>query len=237
MPTASAATWVNWNHTFTTSNTPTTMSAVVECMLDSSSTLSAAATAVKVWAYWNQDYTTASLTGNDATTTIVSSTTGSTIIVDPWPAWNKTYTITSPWTNAGSVGARRVQSPEELAAQEQRRIAYREEQVRAEGERALARERAQRMLGENLTPEQREELAANGHFTLAVLDRDSGERRLYRIKKGRSQNVQRVDDSGRVLKTLCAHPAIACPDEDTMLAQKLWLQNQEQEFLRIANHS
>lgn len=230
MPTGTSAarTWVNWNHTFTTSNTPTTMSAVIECMLDSSSTLSAAATAVKVWTSWNQEYTTASLTGNDATTTIVSSATGSTIIVDPWPAWNRTYTITSPWTNnAANFAARRVpDSPEALAAR-----------VRAEGERALARERAQRMLRENLSPEQREELAANGHFTLAVLDRDSGERRLYRIRKGRSRNVQRVDDSGRVLKTLCAHPAIACPDEDTMLAQKLWLQNQEQEFLRIANHS
>jgi hypothetical protein len=235
MPTStSAATWVNWNMS---SHMVQKMNAVIEGMVDTSATSSLAQTTIKIWASWNQDYTTASLTGNDATTTVVSTTTGNTIIVDPWPAWNRTYTITSPWTNPGHVGARRVQSPEELVAQEQRRVAYREEQVRAEGERALARERAQRMLRENLTEEQREELAANGHFTLAVLDRDSGERRLYRIRKGRSRNVQRVDDSGRVLKTLCAHPAILCPDEDTMLAQKLWLQNQEQEFLRIANHS
>ena len=39
------------------------------------------------------------------------------------------------------------------------------------------------------------------------------------------------------IKTLCAHPTVRVPDADNMLAQKLYLESNEEEFLRIANHS
>lgn len=41
----------------------------------------------------------------------------------------------------------------------------------------------------------------------------------------------------KVQKTYCAHPNDQCPDADTMLAQKLMLENDETSFLRIANPS
>jgi hypothetical protein len=105
-----------------------------------------------------------------------------------------------------------------------------------EGERAQARERAEELLRECLAPDQAEELSRAGHFHVDTIS-PNGERRRYRIERGRARNVKQVDAGGRVVKTLCAHPIAQLPDADTMLAQKLMLEASEEEFLRIANHS
>lgn len=237
MPTCHAAgTWVQWNQTYTmaTSTMSTTgaaSNAVVE-LWTNSSTSSTLPPTQKIWTAWNQKYVatsvTTSATGNNGWL-LTAHDFQATSSVNPWPSWNEAYTAS--WRQLSST----VISAEEVAAQEQWRAARREESIRAEGERALARERAQTLLRDNLSAAQREELAAKGHFTITILEGEA--RRTYRIKKGRSRNVQQVDDRGRVLKTLCAHPMIACPDEDTMLAQKLWLETREREFLQVANHS
>jgi len=172
-----------------------------------------------------------------------------------WKNWSETFHISgcsdygctstansanAVWTlwNCSHEEARahllRIRDRDEAAVR--RRAGENEAWIRAEGERAAARERAEKLLRENLSPRQREELAAKGHFHLEVLSRD-GSRRLYQIRRGRSANVKQVDDSGRVLKTLCCHPVEMVPDEDTMLAQKLFLESREEDFLRIANHS
>lgn len=232
MPTSRAAgTWTRWNQIYTMTTTGTTSNAVVELWPDSATTSTVLPSSQKIWTAWCQTYAasvTTSATGNDGWALTVNDfqATGS---VDPWPSWNETYTAS--WVQLGSTGI----SAEQMVAREQQQAARRDEAIRAEGEKALARKRAQTLLRENLDPAQREELATKGHFTITVLEGDA--RRTYRIKKGRSRNVQQIDDSGRVLKTLCAHPLIACPDEDTMLVQKLWLETREHEFLQVANHS
>jgi len=66
------------------------------------------------------------------------------------------------------------------------------------------------------------------------IESESG--KLYRIHKGRSHNVTLIED-GKRIKTLCAHPRPAVPNEDTMLAQILMLQTDEQAFLKMANAS
>lgn len=108
--------------------------------------------------------------------------------------------------------------------------------VEAEAEQAQARERAEKLLQEALSAEQRAQLADKGYFELVTLS-TGGARRRYRIKRGQAGNIQQLDESGRVLKRLCAHPREVVPDADAMLAQKLWLEAREEEFLRIANHS
>lgn len=212
--------WAEWNQIYTTTVNGTS---------NGITTTLTSGTAASVWTNWNRTYVVTSTLTNDTS----SCSACTTLIVDPWLAWNRTYAATPSITDGLVV--RTAETPEQAAARERRRIADRDRSIQIEGERALARDRAQRILQENLTDAQREELAQNGHFTLTV--HAGEERRLYRIKRGRSRNVQQVDDNGRVLKTLCAHPGIACPDEDTMLAQKLMLETQEREFLRIANHS
>lgn len=176
---------------------------------------------------------------NTQFTTISNSTTHTTAAISTmntamntaiWTAWNNIYVANISFTNGtGSTAILNRMTPEQIQREQDRR-------VRVEGERSVAKERAERLLREHLSPRQREELASKGFFTLETVA-PTGERRLYRIDRGRSRNVRQVDGNGRVLKTLCAHPAILVPDADTMLAQKLMLETDEQEFLRIANHS
>ena len=95
--------------------------------------------------------------------------------------------------------------------------------------RAAAVRRAEALLLESLTAPQREEYQLRGYFHVTV-----GERR-FRITKGRSHNVKEVDARSRILRTLCAHPVEAVPDADTMLAQKLMLENRPTDFFKLAN--
>lgn len=178
----------------------------------------------------------------------------------PWPAWvethrgTKTLTSNATWivwnqarttstiTTGSNLLARDVQiSDEEYQARRVREEAARverEARYRAEAiERERAKERALLLLREHLTDEQKAELADKRYFSLGVIDSKTGERRTYRIHQGRAGNVEQVDENGRRLKRFCIHPDISCPDEDTMLAQKLLLQTNEAEFLRVANHS
>lgn len=173
------------------------------------------------WAAWNRGL------GSSVTTGIAISTTSSANVVtitNPWPAWVRLQNQTLPQIQ------RTLQQQEEYRAQQ---LAYEATRVQAEGEKAKARDRAAKLLQEQLTPEQRAELAAKGFFSLQVISATG--KRHYRINRGRSRNVQEVDPNGKVLKTICAHPQIQCPDEDTMLTQKLMLEACEPEFLKVAN--
>ena len=95
----------------------------------------------------------------------------------------------------------------------------------------MAKERAEKLLRSCLSPQQQDELERLHHFHLIV-----GNKR-YRINRGRSRNIQLIDETGKVVKHLCAHPREYVPDADTMLAQKLMLETDEESFLKIANHS
>jgi hypothetical protein len=94
--------------------------------------------------------------------------------------------------------------------------------------RKAAAERAERLLEACLTSGQREQLQKNGWF---VVYSKSG--RAYQIRRGRARNVVEVNTR----RTYCCHPVDNVPDADTMLAQKLMIESQEDEFLRTANVS
>lgn len=91
--------------------------------------------------------------------------------------------------------------------------------------------RARRLLIEDLSPEQRTSFEAHGHFTIEV----RGQR--YRIEPRRAQNVRLLDSAGRIERTYCAHPQDPMPVYDVMLAQKLLLETNPEEFFRLANVS
>lgn len=91
-----------------------------------------------------------------------------------------------------------------------------------------AHERSMRLLRSALSERQREELA-RGYFEVCA---PSGRR--YRVySDSASGNVQEHDDRGH-LSTYCAHP-VGVPLGDQLLAQKLMLETDEEEFLRVAN--
>jgi hypothetical protein len=157
---------------------------------------------------------------------VTCGTTATITSIDPWIPWNLSV-------HARGVVAPRI-SDEEYQA---RRRRDEERRVIAEGEKARARERAQVLLREHLSDAQKAELADKRFFSLSTIDSKTGEERLYRIHQGRSGNVEQVDATGKRLRRFCIHPHIECPDEDTMLAQKFWLETQEDRFLQVANHS
>lgn len=125
-----------------------------------------------------------------------------------------------------------VQAHEENA--EQRRARYRqqadyEERARnAVAARKAASERAERLLEACLTSEQRDQLRKENCFT--VRGRSGN---IYQIRRGRARNVFELKSR----RTYCCHPCDGVPDPDTMLSQKLMIETQEHEFLRLANVS
>lgn len=97
-------------------------------------------------------------------------------------------------------------------------------------EEILAEERAEKLLRQNLSFIQLVEYSTHGYFHCTI-----GPHR-YRVNKEWSGNVElrTVDNHGGYYK-FCIHPEIDTPYADNMLAIKLMLETEEDEFLRIAN--
>lgn len=166
-----------------------------------------------------------------------------------WTTWNSTIdtgtggTVDSIWYFWVDGTGRVVQSsapqaeyvapprtPEQIAADEERRVARQHEAREREAAHVMASEKAQRLLASCLTQEQQRDLKREGSFSLKIGNKH------YRIRQGYAGNVELLED-GRVVMKYCIHPREHVPDEDTMLAQKLLLEADEGEFLRVANAS
>lgn len=91
-----------------------------------------------------------------------------------------------------------------------------------------ARERSLALLVRCLTAAQRAEFQRSNTFTV----RGSSGRR-YRITYATTANVEALGPHGSIERRLCAGPT-GVPIPSVMLAQKLMLENEEAEFLRIA---
>jgi hypothetical protein len=191
-------------------------------------------TTATTWGHWVSNSTTSTTADTwdtwidcDATTTATSNYTTS------------TSTVWVQWTTSGQSGRRelvqRGVSPEERAAYERQQAEYRERQ-KAEAERyRAAKERAEGLLYEHLSDEQRAQIKRDKFFV--VQGGKTG--RKYKIKAdgGLVANVHEMDDAGAVKRRLCAHldHAANAPIFDHLLAQKLMLEHQEEQFLRVAN--
>jgi hypothetical protein len=137
-------------------------------------------------------------------------------------AWN----VTGASGGGGSLGQMigqppfvqrpRLRTPEEKV--ERKRVIVR---------RASARMRALSLLLDQMTDEQRATYHEHGHFS----------KTMYRIRgQSFAGNVDVLTVDGRVSMRLCAHAnANEIPLPDQLLAQKLMLEFNEDEFLRIAN--
>lgn len=213
--------------------------------LETNSTTSASAS----WLYWVQ---TANACTNSGTITAAyewpsnaSSTTGTgTAQGAVWQIWagqTIEHAHTQHSMNALSAalaqrasGVNQLQargrvSPEELARQAAIRAEYETRIAVETAARKLAEAKAEILLRQLLTPEQKEDLEKKNCFYLHT----AGKR--FRIDRGRTGNVKLVDDKNEVVESYCIHPNIACPDADTMLAQKLLLETDLEKFERVAN--
>lgn len=147
-----------------------------------------------------------------------------------WSNWNTRY------TSATTAGPALIRSVERAPLHEPQRSYQPDRGTLRMQEIETARTRAEGLLREHLTSRQREDLATKNYFEVCAVDFKRGERRYYRIKRGRAQNVFLLDGpQGREVQRLCCHPLEQVPDADTMLAQKLMLEMNEALFLKTAN--
>ena len=124
-----------------------------------------------------------------------------------------------------------VQTPAQRAEATRREQDRQREYRRQERERAAAKLRASKLLMSTLTAEQLTEYKRANEFKLYTNGR------CYLVRQGRAGNVFLLDEQGNRVRKYCAHPIDSVPDEDTMLAQKLLLETDEQAFLQMANAS
>jgi len=186
------------------------------------------------WYSWNTGYDAGTATSDGTwyawNSNAWNSNTGTaTTTNDVWLRWNGQY-----WQASTPQPAREL-TPAEL--QEQARI-EREYEDRLLREAAECRRRAEEadaraelLLKANLQAEQLQEFEKRREFTVISQD---GQRR-YRVRRGWQHNVERIDEAGKRLHTLCAHPRERVSELDNMLVQKLWLEHDEEDFLQIAN--
>lgn len=172
-----------------------------------------------------------------------------------WVSWvNSSTNAPGPYSNAGTVvwirwnvdsntepavsaplGATYYHSPlpESEETKEQRLLQQQEafEALRRyEEECKVAVERAETLLRMFLTEEQLAELERNKCFHVTA---PSGT--CYQIGRGRMGNVSELGEGGKKIRRYCIHPHENIPDPDTMLAQKLMLETDENLFKEIAN--
>lgn len=94
----------------------------------------------------------------------------------------------------------------------------------------IAKLRAKRLLLSVLSPRQREEFRENNAFI--VHGSDGG---VYELQLGRYHNIFRINEDGDQIEELCGAVEEAVPDEDNLVAQKLWLETNESYFRSLCN--
>jgi len=211
-------TWIIWNQDFGTSTmTPITAAATT------TSNAYLTSTTGDTWTEWNQIYT--ATTSNHIYTSYTASTT-SNIITATWSAWNDNYL----------VKAHNILVPPRISEEERQRRAEAEKQrqllyAEEERKRKLADAKAEKLLLQLLDEKQAQEYKEKGRFHMYVGNKK------YRIDKGWAGNVKLVEEKGNVLSSYCIHPRQRMPEADNLIAQKLMLEANEQEFLRVANET
>lgn len=193
------------------------------------------------WQIWNgADNSTAgtcaSYSSDNAWETWTTTTTASSATT-VWISWITSNAITCN-SNAVVVTTSEPyedrRTPEQREADAARIAAERAEVLRRANEQAALRKaataRARALLLSMLNTRQREQLHQHEFFD--VIAKNSKKR--YRIHQGTHGNVRLLDDSDREVTRYCGQPN-GVPTEDAMLAQKLQIEHDEAEFIRLAN--
>lgn len=170
-------------------------------------------------------------TGNIIYDSYLSDTTACTTstVIDPY----STTSATTGWTHWGTLsGSSNIITPPTInviTPEENARLELLEQRRAADKIiRDNAISKANKLLVDNLTDTQKLDYDKFGYFFVESL---SGQK--YRIRKGRQINID-VMSQDKISRRICAHPIVSCPDEDTMLVQKIMLETSESAFLNIA---
>jgi hypothetical protein len=165
-----------------------------------------------------------------------------------WTATGTTAAANAVWTSNSWLMPTHTQvrwtpqvierTPEQIAEVAAKAELARQERVRDEAKKKIftdaAKVRARNLLMQMLNADQKKELEEKNLFHLTVHSRD-GSMKVYRIEYGYAGNVKLLGNDGQPVKRYCIHADYRLPYEDQMLAQKMLLEANEPEFLRIAN--
>jgi hypothetical protein len=180
-------------------------------LTSSAVTTNSAVATTNLWPIWNEAY---AITGGGG--------------VAYWPAWNGVYT-----TNIAATAEARARFEQQHRANQEQQRLYQETLARRTQEVNAASRRAEDLLRRHLSDEQREDLEKKHCFYLTSHGKD-GKSRRYRIDRGTHGNVKLLDDKGSIVGSYCVQPD-GVPAADAMLAQKLWIETDEDAFLKVAN--
>jgi hypothetical protein len=151
----------------------------------------------------------------------------------PQPAkWGETFIDEAARLTDEDIQAIREENERQQAA---RRALVEEQRLEAEKkaqEEELARATALEALKDHLNPEQEKEFREHKSFIVKTSLGTS-----YRIKEGRSGNIEELDKDGKKVARLCVHPTMRVPDFDTMLTQKVWLEANPKYLIDKANRT
>jgi len=174
-------------------------------------------------------------------TTGITGATASSVIWDEWCGTGITSATTNTgdtwivWASEATSNSVMIQnrdfSEEQQKAIDERNEANRIAALKHAEQQKERKAKAIKLLRDTLDRKQKKDLNKRKHFFV----RGGKSGNLYKIKQGRVQNVELVDDRKRTKQRLCAHPQINCPDEDTMLVQKVMIEHMEDHFRDIAN--
>lgn len=160
-----------------------------------------------------------------------------------FPSWhnslvtnNTASTMTTNNTIIWPVWHNNIEAPaivhDEQWHEERRIVTEREERSRQQLKDASVK--AKELLLEHLTPSQRRTLEEKGWFL--ITGGKSG--KIYRLSsRSIAGNVEEMSKEGKALARYCCHLDHRYPTHDHHLAQKIMLEHNEEEFLRLANRS
>jgi hypothetical protein len=201
-----------------------------------------------VWLTWNSG--TATTSGTTVTLTVNDAD-------NVWTNWQDTGTANEPFFNEWATNPNHTpnfqrqymgqyqppapETAEEREARVQRELQQRErwERERAERERRriereagleAARVEAKALLDSLLTETQKNSLENEDWFL--VIGKSGN---IYRLRRGRVGNIDLISPEGRVLRSLCSHPGPRLPNADDLVAQKLYLETDDEYVQKQAN--
>lgn len=149
----------------------------------------------------------------------VTASSNSTLRVDP-------YELAAGWRHTHELWYRRQLYSAAVSEH------FAREQAETEKRRTEAKARARQLLLEHLTPRQRADFEARGHFHVTTRRKHK-----YRITSRFAMGIIRLNARGKPMRAYCVsvmHGQV--PIEDAMLAHKLMLETDEDNFVRVANH-
>lgn len=168
------------------------------------------------WQYWSGSGT--------------SGTNGTSYTDVTWGIWVTAPMPIIPETEENRI-AREAQEAEHREHSKQLRAEQRERLREQKEKVAIAQAKAKALLRSVLDEQQLEDYDSNGSFIVVAASK-----KRYKI---RSSSPLEIDENGHTLASFCIHPkaSVALPDGDKMLAHKLMLDDNEKNWLKIANRT